>query len=138
MQALALWCSLPPVTLASHTPLLQMFQQFQELQESAQMLMELNHAQRNHALPDLTSILVTWRERLPNIWEELPAWNDLVSWRNHMFSHINNVLGRLAGVDNPGLATKGYQELLWTVVRFAHVARRQHLPQAECHRSDRI
>jgi len=128
-HALAQWCSLPPVTLASHTPLLQMFQQFQELQESAQMLMELNNAQRNNQLPDLTSILVTWRERLPNSWEALPAWNDLVSWRNHMFSHINNVLGRLAGPDNPALATKGYQELLWTVVRFAHVARRQELPQ---------
>jgi len=129
-HALAQWCSLPPPSLASHTPLLQMFQQFQELQESAQMLMELNNAQRSNQLPDLASILVTWRERLPNYWESLPAWNDLVSWRNHMFSHINNVLGRLATPDNPALATKGYQELLWTVVRFAHVARRQQLPQA--------
>jgi transformation/transcription domain-associated protein len=128
--ALAQWCALPPPALPSHTPLLQMFQQFQELQESAQMLVELNAAQRNNQLPDLSSILLTWRERLPNAWEALPAWNDLVSWRNHMFSHINNVLGRLAGPDNPALATKGYQELLWTVVRFAHVARRQQLPQA--------
>ena len=67
-----------------------------ELQESAQMLMELNNAQRVGSVPDLSSILNTWRERLPNTWEELPAWNDLISWRNHMFSHINNVLGRLA------------------------------------------
>ena len=59
------------------------------------MLMELNNAQRVGSIPDLSSILNTWRERLPNTWEELPAWNDLISWRNHMFSHISNVLGRL-------------------------------------------
>ena len=28
--ALQLWCSLPPLEIASHTPLLQIFQQFQE------------------------------------------------------------------------------------------------------------
>ena len=133
--ALQEWCGLPPLGVQSHTPLLQMFQQFQELQESAQMLMELNNAQRVGSIPDLSSILNTWRERLPNTWEELPAWNDLISWRNHMFSHINNVLGRLAEVPRhaeakPGLASLGYQEMVWTVVRFAHVARRHALPEA--------
>ena len=99
------------------------------------MLMELNNAQRVGSVPDLSSILNTWRERLPNTWEELPAWNDLISWRNHMFSHINNVLGRLAeqprhAEAKPGLASLGYQEMVWTVVRFAHVARRHALPEA--------
>ena len=48
-----------------------------------------------------------------------------------MFSHINNVLARVAtDLARPGLAQQGYQEILWTVVRLAHVARRQALPEA--------
>ena len=98
------------------------------------MLMELNNAQRLNTIPDLSSILTTWRERLPNRWEDLPAWNDLVSWRNHMFSHVNNMVARCAtvarqnqqqGVEvpdhNPHL---GKEEIIWTVLRFAHIARR--------------
>ena len=132
-SALSQWCSLPGFAVASHTTLLQTFQQFQELQESAQMLMELNNAQRNGQVPDLSSILTTWRERLPNQWEELPAWNDLISWRNHMFSHISNVLGRLdqtrLDAARDGHAAVGYREMVWTVVRFAHVARGHARPR---------
>lgn len=92
------------------------------------MLLELNNAQRQSTTPDLSSILTTWRERLPNSWEDLPAWNDLVSWRIHMFSHINNFMGRVEG--RGFAASIGSQEMLWTVTRFAHVARRQMLPEA--------
>ena len=127
--ALHTWTSLPSLDAATHTPLLQIFQQFQELQESAQMLLEISNAQRTSSPPELSSILTTWRERLPNKWEDLPAWNDLVSWRNHMFSHINNVLARVQ-TDNPQVTTAAMQELLWTNTRFAHVARRQSLPEA--------
>ena len=127
--ALLQWTSLPSLDAATHTPLLQIFQQFQELQESAQMLLEISNAQRAQAAPDLSSILTTWRERLPNRWEDLPAWNDLVSWRNHMFSHINNVLTRVSS-DNPQVTSAAMQELIWTNTRFAHVARRQSLPEA--------
>ncbi|KAL1520613.1 hypothetical protein AB1Y20_022187 [Prymnesium parvum] len=128
--ALQQWCALPPLEATTHTPLLQIFQQFQELHESAQMLLEISNAQRQSTTPDLSSILTTWRERLPNAWEDLPAWNDLVSWRNHMFSHINNVLGRVPDGRNASAASIGFQEMLWTVIRFAHVARRQSLPEA--------
>ena len=93
------------------------------------MLLEISNAQRTGAAPDLSSILTTWRERLPNRWEDLPAWNDLVSWRNHMFSHINNVLARVSS-DNPQVTSAAMQELIWTNTRFAHVARRQSLPEA--------
>ena len=127
--ALHHWTSLPSLDAATHTPLLQIFQQFQELQESAQMLLEISNAQRTSSPPELSSILTTWRERLPNRWEDLPAWNDLVSWRNHMFSHINNVLARVQ-TDNPQVTTAAMQELLWTNTRFAHVARHQSLPEA--------
>ena len=94
------------------------------------MLLEISNAQRSQSAPELSSILTTWRERLPNRWEDLPAWNDLVSWRNHMFSHINNVLARLGADQGPAVTTVAMQELLWTNTRFAHVARRQSLPEA--------
>jgi transformation/transcription domain-associated protein len=60
--ALQLWCLLPSVECTAHTPLLQMFQQFQELQESAQMLMELNSAQRAGTVPPHC---LTLRARFP-------------------------------------------------------------------------
>ena len=104
----------------------------QELHESAQMLLELNNAQRQSSIPDLSSILTTWRERLPNAWEDLPAWNDLVSWRNHMFSHINNVLGRVLDDREGAAASVGVQEMLWTVTRCAATGSSRPVPSFNC------
>ena len=74
-------------------------------------------------MPELSSILLTWRERLPNVWEDLPAWNDLVSWRNHMFSHINNVLGRVADASKSQLGSLGFQARCHRVVRVVSAGR---------------
>ena len=50
-----------------------------------------------------------------------------------MFSHISNVLGRLdqtrLDAARDGHAAVGCREMVWTVVRFAHVARRHALPE---------
>ena len=46
-----------------------------------------------------------------------------------MFSHINNVLRNVAA-DNLQVSSAAMQELIWTNTRFAHVARRQSLPEA--------
>ena len=68
----------------------------------------------------------------PNQWEELSAWNDLISWRNHMFSHISNVLGRLdqtrLDAARDGHAAVGTAR--WCgPSSAAHVARRHALPE---------
>ncbi|KAJ1619498.1 FAT domain-containing protein, partial [Pavlovales sp. CCMP2436] len=128
--ALRQWSLLPPLAHNSHMPLLHLFQQFQELQESAQLLLELQAAQRSGLPPELHSILTTWRERLPNEFDPLPAWSELATWRNHMFAHINSSLQSMADI-TPSLAIAGYEEMIWTVVQFAHVTR-QHGMHAVC------
>ena len=67
--------------------LLQVFQQVVELQESSQILVEVNNTARGqHAVPggavaELKHILQTWRERLPNKWDDISVWNELITWR---------------------------------------------------------
>ena len=38
----------------------------------------------------------TWRLRLPNEWEPLSHWADLLMWRNHMYNTVINVFRNLA------------------------------------------
>lgn len=69
-------------------------------------------------------MLTTWRERLPNTWDDIIVWNDLLSWRQHIFNAINesfaSYLDRMTG---SSVAFLGCHETAWTINRFAHVAR---------------
>ena len=75
------WVSLPPVVSTVHVPLLQHFQQLVELQEAAQIFHALatttsmNLEKRSS---DLKVVLQAWRERLPNLWDDISIWSDLV------------------------------------------------------------
>jgi transformation/transcription domain-associated protein len=75
------WQSLPPFVGNGHLELLQRFQRLVELMESAQMLSDIHS--RNQ-ITHFKSFITTWRERLCNKWEELPVWNDVLTWRNHV------------------------------------------------------
>ncbi|KAI7863236.1 hypothetical protein BDF14DRAFT_1989138 [Spinellus fusiger] len=135
------WHSLPPIVSQSHLPLLQIFQQYLELQEASQIFNSLitttaqNLDQRS---AELRSILGTWRERLPNTWDDINVWSDLVAWRQHIFSAINRtylplipLLQPQPGPANSGsgnsFAYRGYHETAWIINRFAHVARKHQL-----------
>ena len=39
-------------------------------------------------MPDLTTHLHVWKERLPNEWDDASIWADLLCWRLHMFDII--------------------------------------------------
>ncbi|KAI8368238.1 uncharacterized protein BYT42DRAFT_123486 [Radiomyces spectabilis] len=135
------WHSLPPIVSQSHLPLLQIFQQYLEMQEASQIFNSLltttaqNLDQRS---AELRSILGTWRERLPNTWDDINVWSDLVAWRQHIFSAINRtylplipLLPPQSGTGNAGagnsFAYRGYHETAWIINRFAHVARKHQL-----------
>jgi len=69
-----------------------MFQQFIEIQESQQILTGIaptTQGPRTQLIPELKSIISSWRERLPNKWDDINMWNDLLSWRQHIFTAIN-------------------------------------------------
>lgn len=133
------WHSLPHIVTQSHVPLLQNFQQFLELQEASQIfssLMGTTAQNLDQRSTELRSILGTWRERLPNMWDDINVWSDLVAWRQHIFSCINRTYLPLipllqpqpgnAGTGN-SYAYRGYHETAWIINRFAHVARKHQL-----------
>ena len=140
------WVSLPPIISMVHIPLLQHFQQLVELQEAAQIFhaLALTNAQNlEKRSADLKVVLQAWRERLPNLWDDISVWSDLVSWRQHVFSNINRHFLPLIQQppSNQGLAGtsstsgyRGFHETAWIINRFAHVARKHHLLEV-CHNS---
>ena len=79
-------------------------------------------------------VLQSWRERLPNVWDDINEWNDLVTWRKHAFSVINKVYIPLIPAiqqtnnNNNSYAFRGYHEIAWVINRFAHVARKHNMP----------
>ena len=136
------WHQLPEAVSAAHIPLLQSFQQYVELQEASQVYVSLanTHAQNLEAKShELKHILQTWRERLPNFYDDINGWSDLVAWRQLVFSSINRVyLPLVSALQQPAapnanssatsFAYRGYHETAWIINRFAHVARKHQLP----------
>ncbi|GMF00692.1 unnamed protein product [Ambrosiozyma monospora] len=84
---------------------------------------------------ELKRVLQAWRERLPNIWDDINIWNDLVTWRQHAFNVINKVYMPLIpslqqnNTSNNSYAFRGYHEIAWIINRFAHVARKHNMSE---------
>jgi len=130
------WFRLPEIVTEAHIPLLQAFQQFVELQEASQIFHSLTTTTSQNLearSADLKHVLQTWRERLPNPWDDINIWSDLVAWRQHVFSAINRTYIPLiqsnVGANTQSFAYRGHHETAWMVNRFAHVARKHGLSQ---------
>ncbi|KAJ1975068.1 transcription-associated protein 1, partial [Dimargaris xerosporica] len=142
-RSLQLWHALPANIGPAHTGHLHLFQLYVELQEAQQMYASLesttatNVEAKSH---ELKTSLQTWRERLPNAWDDIQLWSDMVAWRQHMFTAINKTYLPLipaitakvgAGTNvNAGatsFAYRGYHETAWIINRFARVARKHKL-----------
>ncbi|TFK75868.1 hypothetical protein BDN72DRAFT_954419 [Pluteus cervinus] len=132
------WVGLPPQLSAAHIPLLQHFQQFVELQEAVQIfgsLSQTNAQNLEKKSSELKMVLQAWRERLPNLQDDISIWSDLVAWRQNVFHSINNAYIPLIGGNqssNTPTSTntygyRGYHETAWIINRFAHVARKHDL-----------
>ncbi|KAI0921097.1 hypothetical protein AcW2_006184 [Taiwanofungus camphoratus] len=134
------WIGLPPYLSTAHIPLLQHFQQFVELQEAVQIFGSLsttNAQNLEKKSSDLKMVLQAWRERLPNVCDDISIWSDLVAWRQNVFNAINKIYIPLIGTSGQaGGATagsthtfgyRGYHETAWIINRFAHVARKHDL-----------
>lgn len=136
------WHQLPDTICQTHVPLLQSFQQYVELQEASQIYGSLASTQAQNLEAkshELKHILQTWRERLPNFYDDINGWSDLVAWRQLVFAMINRVylplvpaLQQPSAPNNNSSATsfayRGYHETAWIINRFAHVARKHQLP----------
>ncbi len=130
--AIRKWVSFPKQLSAAHIPLLQLFQQYVELQEAASVFesLTLTNAQNLEArvTQDLKPIFQTWRDRLPNFWDDISVWSDLLAWRQHVFSAVTKVYVPLIPPNETATyGYRGYHETAWTINRFGHVARKHGL-----------
>ncbi|KAI0638186.1 atypical/PIKK/TRRAP protein kinase [Trametes polyzona] len=137
--ALRKWVNLPHQFSVAHIPVLQHFQQIVELQEAIQIFASLaitNAQNLEKKSSDLKMLLQAWRERLPNVCDDISIWSDLVAWRQNVFNAINKAYIPLITPANQGSAAsgsqntfgyRGYHETAWIINRFAHVARKHEL-----------
>jgi transformation/transcription domain-associated protein len=131
------WHQLPKRITNAHVPLLQNFQQLVELHDASvicQSLSQTNQANLDVKSGELKLLLGTWRDRLPNVWDDITAWQDLVTWRQHIFGLINTTYLQLLppqgqNASGASFAYRGYHETAWIINRFAHVARKHQLPE---------
>nr|XP_019007357.1 transformation/transcription domain-associated protein [Kwoniella pini CBS 10737]OCF46138.1 transformation/transcription domain-associated protein [Kwoniella pini CBS 10737] len=126
------WVSLPTNITNAHLPLLQMFQQCVELNEAAQVFDSLQMTnQQNLEMrcnSDLKTIFTTWRDRLPNFWDDISVWSDLLAWRQHVFQAVTRVYHPLIPPgDTATYGYRGFHETAWMINRFGEVARRHGL-----------
>jgi len=129
------WHKLPRSITNAHIGLLQNFQQLVELHDASvicQSLAQTNAGNLDVKSQELKVLLSTWRDRLPNLWDDINAWQDLVTWRQHIFQLINstylNLLpGNGSNATGNSYAYRGYHETAWIINRFAHVARKHQM-----------
>ncbi|TQS39408.1 hypothetical protein Golomagni_00069 [Golovinomyces magnicellulatus] len=141
------WHQLPKRITNAHIPLLQNFQQLVELHDASvicQSIVQTNQSNLDAKSTELKLLLGTWRDRLPNVWDDINAWQDLVTWRQHIFSLINTAYLNLIPVqgnqsaNGASFAYRGYHETAWIINRFAHVARKHQLPEVCINQLGRI
>lgn len=133
------WHQLPRRITNAHIPILQNFQQLVELHDAnviCSSLAQTTQQNLDQKSAELKLLLGTWRDRLPNLWDDINSWQDLVTWRQHIFQMINRTYLALlpapqgnTHASQNSYAYRGYHESAWIINRFAHVARKHHLPE---------
>jgi transformation/transcription domain-associated protein len=140
------WHQLPKRITNAHIPILQHFQQLVELHDASVIcasLSQTNERNLDTKSAELKLLLGTWRDRLPNVWDDINAWQDLVTWRQHIFQLINATYLSLLppqtnNVASNSYAYRGYHETAWIINRFAHVARKHQMPEVCINQLSRI
>ena len=135
------WNSLPPYPGAAHEALLATCSRLAELRESAAVVDAVrSFATRRAATasssaptpPDtfdaVRALVLGWRERLPNPHESISSWDALLTWRRHVFAHVQALLAPV--LDDGAKGTEQLASLrdsAWNVVALARAARRHGL-----------
>lgn len=131
------WHQLPRRLTNAHIPLMQQFQLMVEIHDASIICNSLStttQANLDTKSAELKLLLGSWRDRLPNMWDDILAWQDLVTWRQHIFNLINKKYLEILQPQQNGqppagssFAYRGFHETAWIINRFAHVARKHGL-----------
>ncbi|KAI0434650.1 FAT domain-containing protein [Xylaria sp. FL1042] len=144
--AIRKWHQLPKRLTAAHIPMLHNFQQLVELNDASVICQSLANTNQNNLdvkSGELKLLLGAWRDRLPNTWDDITDWQDLVTWRQHIFGLINRCYLDLLpqqgqNANGASFAYRGYHETAWIINRFAHVARKHSLAEVCINQLSRI
>ena len=133
------WLALPSTVSYAHVPLLHAFQQIVELQEAASVNTALQAAATGKLGGDVATVFDTWRHRLPNVWDEMGLWHDVMCWRLAVFERAAGgavVKPKKEGAQTtpPAPPAPGSNETAFSVNLLAHVAR-LHKLKGVCLRS---
>lgn len=124
IAALLRWWQLPEVASKPQAHLLQTFQQLVELREDTRVYADLAQgaaAKQEYPYQEVRDITDTWRLRIPNEWESMQHWQDLLMWRNHIYNTIITAFAPLAEA-NPQLHQLGYRDKAWSVNKLGAIA----------------
>uniref|UniRef100_UPI00359021B0 transformation/transcription domain-associated protein-like n=1 Tax=Myxine glutinosa TaxID=7769 RepID=UPI00359021B0 len=130
VEAIQEWRRLPLIVSHVHTPLLQAAQQIMELQEAAQIHIDLLPVNLGHvsSLRNIKTILQTWQKRVPVVSDSLSHCSSIFMWRQHHYQAIASALGSNPQSDPGGscalLAVHGSAS---AVIQYGKMARRQGL-----------
>eukprot|EP00934_Nitzschia_sp_Nitz4_P007582 Nitzschia sp. Nitz4//scaffold38_size140716//13247//26980//NITZ4_003128-RA/size140716-augustus-gene-0.132-mRNA-1//-1//CDS//3329550021//7572//frame0 len=129
------WQLLPDMTSASsaHASLLHLFHRLVEIRESGQIMVETTTKSSGKTLPDLKNLLNAWRHRLPNDFDDLAMWDEVFTWRSHMF---NAITSNFSWSEPSTLAT--LHDRPWTAIRMAVTARKHGMKQTSLLLLDRM
>lgn len=98
--ALHKWQLLPRLSSSqpAHVPLLQSFHCLQQLKDAFVLLEDANRQLASlqgqpsaASVPNLRNGLKNWRERLPNDWDCLSHWDDIMCWRLQVHTHTYTI-----------------------------------------------
>ncbi|KAI6646573.1 Transformation/transcription domain-associated protein [Oopsacas minuta] len=122
---------LPRVIGPIHISLLRLSHKVVEVNEASQILTSLQQVNNvgPQALADLKVIPKNWRDRLPNKFDDLSYWSDILNLRQHMFKAIvSNCEGftqTMSDQHSPTLTA--FHNSAFSFVKYASIARKQDL-----------
>lgn len=118
------WHCLPSYISSSHERILELSQNVIEVSETRSVLCSLGMNSPGSQVPDLSKLISTWRERIPNVWESLPVWHELFSWRIHSFEKFRHK----CMLSDFSTLYEQLDDTTWTTVKLATVSRKHRLP----------
>ncbi|XP_019851030.1 PREDICTED: transformation/transcription domain-associated protein [Amphimedon queenslandica] len=129
IQSVKQWRRLPHIVSNSHIPLLQLSQQIIELQEATQIHSGLQSGSlsRQSFLNEVKTIFKTWKNRLPNHFDDLSYWSDIFLWREQHFRSIIKAYDGTSHGEQSNQAMLAVHHLAGGITQFSSIARKQKL-----------
>eukprot|EP00727_Mastigamoeba_balamuthi_P005504 m51a1_g1573 putative fat domain-containing protein (3787) ;mRNA; f:74870-87151 len=106
-----------------HRDLMSIAKSQQQLPQPPQQGVQVVPPQTTAQMPLLRTLLLIWRDRLPNVYEDLVSCHDVFSWRKAAYG----VMGSLLVAARADKQYTGDHELAWHIVKLARFLRKRGL-----------